>query len=99
MSGSGSSLPSRTATASSLSIRYVFLMISQKVCEVMMELCHLYSLLGKSHQTLQLSLPSLDLKRSRSQKKINNLSQDRHFSGYLTVEISIRPVRRKALLL
>ena len=57
------------------------------------------SLLDKSHQTLRLSLPSLDLRKARSQKKINNLSQDRHLSGYLTVEISIRPVSRKALLL
>ena len=41
-----------------------------------MELCHLYSVLDKSHQTLRLSLPSLDLRRARSQMKINNLSQD-----------------------
>ena len=64
-----------------------------------MELCHLYSLLDKAHQTLRLSLPSLHLRKARFQKTINNLSQDRHFSGYLTVEISIRPVSRKALLL
>ena len=88
----------RTNTASSLSIRHVFLMISQKVCDVTMELCHLYSLLDKSHQTLRLSLPFLDLRKANFLKKIN-LSQDRHFSGYLTVEISIRPVSRKALLL
>ena len=61
-----------------LSIRHVLLMISQKVYEVTMGLCHLYSLLGKSHETLRLSLPSLDLRKARSQKKISNLSQDRH---------------------
>ena len=45
-------------------------MISQKVYEAMMELCHLYSLLDKSHKALRLSLLStfakLGLKR-RSQ--------------------------------
>ena len=69
-SGSQSGLPSCTATASSLSIRHVFLMISQKVCEVTMELCHLYSLLDKFHETLRLSLPSLNVRKARSQKKI-----------------------------
>ena len=37
-----------------------------------MELCHLYSVPDKSPQTLGLSLPSLDLRKARSQKKINN---------------------------
>ena len=41
----------------------------------------LYSLLDKSHQTLRLSLPFLELRQANSQKKISNLSQDRHFSG------------------
>ena len=38
-----------------------------------MELCHLYSLLDindKSHETLRLSLPSFNLRKTRSQKKI-----------------------------
>ena len=72
-SGSWSSLPSCTAIASSLSIRHAFLMVSQKVYEVTMEVRHLYSLLDindKSHETLLLSLPSLDLRKARSQKKI-----------------------------
>ena len=47
--------PSCTATASSL---LSDTMISQKVYEVTMELCHLYSLLDKSHETLRFSLPS-----------------------------------------
>ena len=59
-SGSRSSLPSCTATASDT-------MISQKLYDVTMELCHLYSLLGKSHETLRLSLPSLNLHKRRSQ--------------------------------
>ena len=53
-------------------------MLCQKVYEVTIKLCHLYSLLGKSHQTLRLSLPSLDIRIARSQEKISNLSQDRH---------------------
>ena len=61
-----------------LSIRHVFLMISQKVYEVTMGLCHLYSYLDKSYETLRLSLPSLDLRKARFKKKISNLSQDRH---------------------
>ena len=64
-SGSRSSLPSCTATASSLSIRQVFLMISQNVYEVTMELCHLYSLLVKSDETLL----SFNLRNARSQKR------------------------------
>ena len=70
-SGSRSSLPSCTATASSLSIRHVFLMISHKVYEVTMELRHLYPLLGKSHETLRLSLPSLEGELQRENKLIS----------------------------
>ena len=84
-----SSLPSHTATASSLSIRHVFLMISQKVCEVTMEPCHLYSLLDKSHQTLRLSLPSLDLRKARSQKKINKPISRQTFLWLLDSPIAI----------
>ena len=36
-------------------------------------------------------IPLLDLRKARSQKKISNLSQDRHLPGYSTMEISIRP--------
>ena len=60
-----------------LSIRHVFLMISQKVYEVDGTLSFIL-IAYKSHETLRLSLPSLDLRKARSQKKISSLSQDRH---------------------
>ena len=64
-SGSRSSLPSCTATASSLSIRHD----QSKVYGVTMELCHFYSWLDKSDETLRLSLLSLNLCKARFQKK------------------------------